>query len=901
MRYTINKDLLRSDTMPEKIMLVDGNSIINRAFYALPALTNKNGEYTNGIFGFLNIIIKLFEEENPDYLGVAFDLPGKTFRHEQFDEYKGTRKAMPMELRPQIPMLKELLKKMNIPVYELEGYEADDILGSLAKSSQKNGLETVLVSGDRDLLQIASEDIKIRIPKTKGGKTEVEDYYEKDVMEKYGVTPKEFIDVKALMGDSSDNIPGVPGIGEKTALKIIQEYKSLENAYENIASLKPKKASENMLEFKEQAFMSKFLAEINTELNLSLPEEKCQYENIFNPEALSEMERLEFKSLIKKFDKREAPKPEDPSKLNFTFIKEKGQTDSLLKAMEKARTCALSFIEIDGLCLGASFYFEEEGGFFIEFNEELTLKEFLSETKFFYDSQCEIITLDSKNTIVLLYKNGIAIENIIFDAILGGYILNASISSYTYDYIGEKYLNERFPSLEDLIGKGKSKLDFRTLDDNTKLLYGCRQSYTAFKAFPIMKALLKENQQEELYYEIELPTARVLAFIEIYGIKVDKNALIDFDKLLTEDINKLTEEIYEMTGEVFNINSPSQLGNILFGKLGIKGGKRTKTGYSTAVDVLEPLRFDYPVVEKILNYRTLSKLKSTYCDGLLAVMDKETEKIYSTFNQTVTATGRLSSTEPNLQNIPIRTEIGRELRKVFIPSSDEYILVDADYSQIELRILAHISEDEAMIKAYRTGEDIHRFTASQVLHKAPEDVTSFERNSAKAVNFGIVYGIGAYSLSQDLGISVKEADDYISAYFSKYPKVKAYMDRTIADAKKNGYAKTMFGRRREIPEISSSNFNTRSFGERVAMNMPIQGSAADIIKIAMVKVFNRLKKENLASRIILQVHDELLLEVKKDEKEIVEKLLKEEMENAVKLLVPLVADVHSGETWFDAK
>lgn len=885
--------------MSEKIMLVDGHSIINRAFYALPALKNKNGDYTNGVYGFLNIIIKFFNEENPDYLAVAFDLSAPTFRHDKFVEYKGTRKSMPEELRPQIPMLKDLLRKMNIPIYEIEGFEADDVLGSLAKKGEAEGLDVVLVSGDRDLLQIASDKIQIKIPKTKAGKTEVESYYADDLINIYGVTPHEFIDVKALMGDASDNIPGVPGIGEKTALKIIQEYKSLENAISNAENLKPKKASENIIAYSEQAYLSRYLATIVTDVPVDVPGEKVSYESIFNETAIKEFENLNFNTLVKKYDTNKNTQSTLSDK-NYKLIKTAAEASFFMEEIDKNSLCAVDFIVIDGVCYGFSFYSENKGRF-VEFSENLTLTEFLGIAKSFFEGKNEKITLDSKNMMVLLYKNNISIDNIVFDTILAGYILNSSAAAYNDDNIALRYLEENYPSLEDIAGKGKSRIKFNELDENTKLLYACRRTDIIFRAYPVMKKMIHENEQDMLYYEIEMPTAKVLAAMELEGIKVNREALTAFDKVLSLNIESLAKEIHELAEEDFNINSPQQLGIILFEKLGLKGGKKTKTGYSTAADVLEKLRYSHPVVEKVLLYRTLTKLKSTYCDGLLNVMDKETDKIYSTFNQTVASTGRLSSTEPNLQNIPVRMELGRELRKVFIPSETDCIFVDADYSQIELRILAHISGDETMIKAYKSGEDIHRITASQVLHKSPEDVTSFERNSAKAINFGIVYGISAFSLSEDLGITKKEAENYISAYFEKYPKIKQYMDNAIAEAKELGYAKTMFNRRREILELASSNFNLRSFGERVAMNMPIQGSAADIMKIAMIKVYERLKKENLKSKIVLQVHDELLIETKIEEEEIVKRLVKEEMENAAVLLVPLEADVASGKTWFDTK
>lgn len=886
--------------MAEKIMLIDGNSIVNRAFYGVPLLTNGEGRYTNGVYGFLNILFKLLDEENPDYLAVAFDLHAPTFRHKTFDGYKGTRKGMPEELREQMPLLKEVLQTMHIPIFEQEGYEADDILGTLSALAEKNGVLPVVVSGDRDLLQIAGEKLKVRIPKTKGGRTETEDYYAADVVEKYGVTPTEFIDMKALMGDASDNIPGVPGIGEKTAAKIIQQYHDIETAIEHAPEIKPKKASENLAEFQEQARLSKFLATIVRDMPLEWNKDGLKINDMFNAEAYELVKRLEFKSMFSRFEGAVAAAPKKEEK-TYELIADREGAEGILAAMEKGET-AYIFVYDNDACQGLALYQEKLGGVFMEASMQLLMDDILKIFKdFFQDPAYKKIGHDVKRDIKLLRGYGYDDFEASFDTAIGAYILNATGSSYEYDDIANTFLNETYPSAEEVLSKGRAKKAFASLPEGERTAFAARQAEISFRAKAVMEEKLKENGQENLFYEIEMPLINVLADMEKYGIKVDKAALLAYQKRLEESMDGMEEEIYALAGEKFNINSPKQLGVILFEKLGLKGGKKTKTGYSTAADVLEKLRTEHPIVEHILNYRQLAKLKSTYADGLLAVMDMDTEKIYSTFNQTITATGRISSTEPNLQNIPVRLELGRELRKVFIPESDEYCFLDADYSQIELRVLAHISGDETLIDAFRNNQDIHRLTASQVFHVPFDEVTPLQRSNAKAVNFGIVYGIGAFSLSQDLGITRKEADAYISAYFTKYPKIKTYMDETIKNATEQGYVSTLWHRRRAMPELQSGNFIQRSFGERVAMNMPIQGSAADIIKIAMVKVHKALKEGGYRSRLILQVHDELLIETHKDEKEAVAKILKENMEQAVQLAVPLDVDVHEGVSWFEAK
>mgnify|MGYP001031897052 FL=1 len=885
--------------MAEKIMLIDGNSIVNRAFYGVPLLTNGEGRYTNGVYGFLNILFKLLDEEQPDYLAVAFDLHAPTFRHRTFDGYKGTRKGMPEELREQMPLLKEVLQAMHIPIFEQEGFEADDILGTLSALAEKNGIVPVVVSGDRDLLQLAGETLKVRIPKTKGGRTETEDYYAADVQAKYGVTPAEFIDMKALMGDASDNIPGVPGIGEKTAAKIITQYHDIETAIAHAAEIKPKKASENLAAYQEQARLSKFLATIVRDMPLEWDKETLKIGDMFNQTAYELVKRLEFKSMFSRFEgSASAPKQAEQT---YRFVADREGAKEVLAALKKGEV-GYAFVYENEEGQGLALYQEQLGGVWMEASMAFLMQELLEIFQpFFADSAYRKIGHDVKKDIRFLRSYGYDGFMAEFDTAIGAYILNATGSSYEYDDIAAAFLNETYPSQEEVFGKGRTKKAFAALPEAERTAYGARQAEIFFRARKVMEERLAENEQKSLFYDMEMPLIYVLADMEKYGIKVDKAALLAYQKRLGESLDGMEEEIYALAGEKFNINSPKQLGVILFEKLGLKGGKKTKTGYSTAADVLEKLRTAHPIVERILHYRQLAKLKSTYADGLLAVMDAETEKIYSTFNQTITATGRISSTEPNLQNIPVRLELGRELRKIFIPESAEFCFLDADYSQIELRVLAHISGDESLIAAFKSNQDIHRMTASQVFHVPFDEVTPLQRSNAKAVNFGIIYGKGAFSLGQDLGISRKEAEEYINAYFARYPKIKTFMEDTIKNGTKNGYVSTLWNRRRNMPELQSSNFMQRAAGERAAMNMPIQGTAADIIKLAMIKVHRALQEGGYRSRLILQVHDELLIEAYKEEKDAVAKILKENMEHAADLLVPLDVDVHEGASWFEAK
>ncbi|MGL4791154.1 MAG: DNA polymerase I [Anaerotignaceae bacterium] len=887
----------------KKIMLIDGNSIVNRAFYGVPLLTNSQGIYTNAVYGFFNILFKLLDDDKPDYLGIAFDLKAPTFRHQKFEGYKGTRKGMPEELSMQMPILKEVLTSFGIKQFAMEGYEADDILGTLSKKAEEAGYEPIVVSGDRDLLQLATEKLKVRIPKTKGGKTEVEDYYAKDVLEKYGVTPIEFIDLKALMGDASDNIPGVPSIGEKTATKIIQQFNNIENAIEHAAEVKPPKAAKNLIEFQEQARLSKFLATIALDMPIELVvEEMPIVSNLISKQTYELLKQYEFKSLINRFfvedEGEEDDVFEEPTHTIIENIENEQNLKKFLgKLQDKSEVSYVIFSEQHEI-KGVSLYCAEAGGCVALFYKGISIMDF---KEFFESTQYKKIGINIKNDISILRNHNISLNGVIFDTAICGYVLNATRDTYYFDDIGTEFLSLSVKSEEEVLGKGKSKKSIEELSDGEAYDFLLIQSEIIFKAKKIMENKLEENNQTDLFYNMEMPLIFVLSDMESCGIKIDKQALITFGENIQKEIDILTAEIYELAGEEFNINSPKQLGIILFEKLGLKGSKKTKTGYSTAAEVLEKLKFESPIVEKLLVFRQLAKLKSTYVDGLLSVMDKKTEKIYSTFNQTITATGRISSTEPNLQNIPIRLELGRQLRKVFIPTNEDYVFLDADYSQIELRVLAHMAKDETLINAFKEGQDIHRLTASQVFNIPFEEVTSRQRSNAKAVNFGIVYGIGAFSLGQDLGISRAEAEKYINSYFEKYPSIKTYMDETIKNAKENGYVSTIFERRRPMPELNGPNFMQRAFGERVAMNMPIQGSAADIIKIAMIKVNHQLKEQGLKSKLILQVHDELLIETHKDEIEVVSNLLKNHMENAVSLSVPMEAEVKMGNSWYETK
>ncbi len=871
--------------MGNKIVLIDGHSILNRAFYGLPDLTNSEGLHTNAIYGFLTIMFKILEEEKPEYLTVAFDVHAPTFRHQMYAEYKGTRKPMAEELRQQVPVIKEVLHAMGVRTVECAGLEADDLLGTLSRRCEEKGMEVSVISGDRDLLQLATEHVKIRIPKTKQGRTEVEDYYAADVKERYQVTPAEFIDLKALMGDSSDNIPGVPSIGEKTATKIISEYHSIENAHEHAAELKPPRASKALVEHWDMAVMSKELATINVTADFPYELEEAKLGNIYTEEAYAYFQKLQFKNLLTRF---EVTAQADKAEEGFREVSDLGTAQKIFEEAAGAACVGACIFrsEKDVLPLfadqaeigGIGLCFQKNASYCIRTGKGISEEWLLLKLSEAAGSAGRFVMFDLKEALPYIQiEDG---KNC-FDATVAAYLLYPLKNNYTYEDVAREQLQ--------IIIDEKAK-------ESVKV---CYQAYTAYAASAILWEKLKECQMDKLFTEIEMPLVFTLYDMEQNGVRVEAEALKFYGSQLGGKIKELEKEIYEDAGETFNINSPKQLGAVLFENMKIPGGKKTKTGYSTAADVLEKLAPDYPVIAKILEYRQYSKLKSTYADGLANYICED-GRIRSKFNQTITATGRLSSTEPNLQNIPVRMELGRLIRKVFIPE-DGYVFVDADYSQIELRVLAHCSGDQNLIEAYKEEEDIHRITASQVFHVPFEEVTSQQRRNAKAVNFGIVYGISSFGLSQDLSITRKEAAQYIEDYFKTYPGIKAFLDDTVKHAKEMGYVVTLFGRRRPVPELASSNFMQRSFGERVAMNAPIQGTAADIIKIAMIGVHKRLRERQMKSRLVLQVHDELLIEAYQPELEEVKAILREEMEQAVSLDVPLEVDMHTGENWYEAK
>ena len=879
-----------------KLVLIDGHSILNRAFYGVPDLTNAAGLHTNAIYGFLNILFKILDEESPDYLTVAFDVKAPTFRHEMFKEYKGTRKPMPEELREQVPVMKEVLQAMGIRIIEQAGYEADDLLGTIAKRAEAEGIDVSLVSGDRDLLQIATDRIRIRIPKTKGGRTEIENYYAADVEAKYQVNPVQFIDLKALMGDTADNIPGVPKVGEKTATDLMVQFGSLDGIYEHIDEVTKKSVKESLIQNKDLAYLSRELATIKLDSPLTYTLEEARVGNFFNEASYILFKKLEFKNLLNKFEKGVS---NEEISASFHLVENLAEVEALFTRVlsDKDRQVGLKVVKEAGRhgeLLGVALHLQEEGSFLVLKQGFLT-EDYLKEKIALLGAQCRIATADIKSEYAYLQAQD---TDRFFDVILAAYLLNPLKNDYTVEDIANEYLNLMLPEK----GQAFGRLSFKdALNEKPEefLKYCCFEAYVCAQAAVCLQQKLEETQMDRLMREIEMPLTLVLFSMEEEGIRVNPEALKDYGEALSGKITELEQEIYSEAGCEFNINSPKQLGEILFEKIGLPGGKKTKTGYSTAADVLEKLSGEYPVVKHILEYRGLTKLKSTYADGLAAYIEDE-NRIHSTFNQTITATGRISSTEPNLQNIPIRMELGRQIRKVFIPK-DGYCFMDADYSQIELRVLASMSGDERLIEAYRSHADIHRTTASQVFHIPFEEVTDLQRRNAKAVNFGIVYGISSFGLSEDLSISRKEAAAYIEQYFETYPQVKQFIDSLVKEAKKNGYAVTLYGRRRPVPELFSSNFMQRSFGERVAMNSPIQGTAADIIKIAMIRVFERLKKEGLKSKLILQVHDELLIETALEEEEQVRMILEEEMVHASSLAVELEIDLHVGINWYEAK
>ena len=897
----------------EKLLLIDGHSILNRAFFGLPDLTNAKGVHTGAVYGFLNILFKVVDTEQPDYLTVAFDVHAPTFRHKMYEAYKGTRGPMAEELRQQVPMMKEMLHAMGIVTVEKEGLEADDVLGTLATRAAKEGKEVVILSGDRDLLQLAGEHIKISIPKTKRTGTEIEHYYAKDVLEQKQVTPTEFIDVKALWGDTSDNIPGVPGIGEKTATAIIVKYHSIEQAHEHADEIKPPRASKNLKEYYDQAVLSKELATIVVDADIDYELAQAKYGNPYTEDAYLLCKEWEFKNLLSRF---EVKSPKNDVTKDFVRCSDRAEAGQFVNSLKEANSIGLALYAVAESLAGIAVSDGEKSMLFAPENEaagewtaddreaaEDWLVQIIGEAK-----KHPLGILDVKQALKILQKAGMtrAAEALfaerksgrVRDISVASYLLNPLAKTYTADDVARDALAMTIPAYVDLFGKAKPQQAWKEMPEQMTA-YLCYEAYVAAASQEPLLNELKETDMKQLYFEIELPLVFTLYAMECEGIGIDGEALSEYGSTLVGGIEELEQRIHKAAGEPFNINSPKQLGEILFGKLGLPGGKKTKTGYSTAADVLEKLSGDYPMVADILQYRQLTKLKSTYADGLADCIDED-GRIRTTFEQTVTATGRLSSTNPNLQNIPIRIELGKAIRKVFHPK-EGFVFVDADYSQIELRVLAHMSGDENLIDAYRQNQDIHRATASVVFGVPFDEVTEQQRRNAKAVNFGIVYGISAFGLGEDLDISRQEAQSYIDDYYKAYPGLKGFLDGCVSDAKEKGYSLTMYGRRRPIPELSSSNFMQRNFGERVAMNAPIQGTAADIIKIAMNRVYDRLEREGLESRLILQVHDELLIEAKKEEAERIKIILEEEMKHAADLAVELEIDVHCGENWYDAK
>ena len=902
----------------KKIVLIDGNSILNRAFYGIMGnkmLTTPDGKYTNAVYGFLAILFKVLEDIEPEYLMVTFDLKAPTARHKLYDGYKATRKGMPNELAEQMPILKDILKSMNIKVIEKEGYEADDVLGTMAKRAEKDGFDVTIVSGDRDTFQLTSNRVKVRIPHTKMGKTETETFGREEVLKKYGVTPKQLIEVKGLQGDTSDNIPGVPGIGEKTALELVKKYKTIDGIYEVIEKgeddLKPK-ARERLLENKELAMLSRTLGTINLEVPIEENLEEFKIKEWNKEEVFSKFKELNFNRFIDRFNLKseEGPKQNLAELFEIKTLNTENEIKDLLEKIQNKLVFMLETekVEQENLIIKKQiksiYIYIDNTVYEIKFN---TNEEFISYFKTIFENEnIQKYSYRLNETYVLLMQNRIYLKGIKFDTEIAAYLLNPSNGKYKLDELANQYLSIDIPEYLEFVGAKQQKETQMTLfsQDEMNVDFEKYQNaiymYTIAKLAEIMNKKLEEINSLKLFENIEMPLIKVLAEMQYEGIYVDKQELVSFGVKLKEDIEVIKQEIYKLAGEEFNINSTLQLGNILFEKLKLPVYKKTKKGYSTDVDILEKLKPEHPIIEKILEYRGFMKLNSTYVDGLIVYINEYTHKIHSYFHQTITATGRISSTEPNLQNIPTRTEQGKQIKKAF-KAQKGHIFIDADYSQIELRILAHISNDTNMREAFLNEEDIHKQVASKVFNVPLEEVTKEQRTAAKAVNFGIVYGISGFGLAEQLGISRKKAEQYIEQYLEKYKGVKEFMDRIVEKAKEQGYVETLFHRRRYIPELSSNNYMVRQFGARAAMNTPIQGTAADIMKIAMIEVNKKLEEEKLNAKLILQIHDELLIECKIEEKEEVKKILKESMENAVKLSIPLEVEVSEASNWYDVK
>ena len=893
----------------KKLVLIDGNSIMNRAFYGIMGskmLTTKDGKYTNAVYGFLAIMFKILDDIQPEYLAVAFDMKGKLKRKELFEGYKANRHGMPDELAEQMPIIKEVLKAMNIDIIEKEGYEGDDILGTLAKYGEKQGLEVTILSGDRDTFQLASDNITIRIPRTKAGKTETEDYNRAKVLEEYGLEPKQLIEVKALQGDTSDNIPGVPGVGPKTAISLIQRYNTVKELYEKIEAgeddLKGKQ-KENIVNNKKMAELSRTLGEIDTNVPLEDTLEQIKVEEWNKAKVLEIFEELRFNRYIDRFELRGEAKESSSKKEEHLEIVETTEIPKVEKLYYYLQTeeCNNPEFIIKRKITGISIYSDNKIYYIVEHDG---FKQQLKEL--FENEQIAKYGYDLAQDYILLKQIDITMKNITYDAKIAAYILNPT-SKYTLDVIARDYLE--IDNGEYLQSQGANKeaeqtslFDTQEVNkkDESSKIENSLYAEEIYKLAEVTMKKLEEIEAVELFKKIDMPTVEVLAEMQWNGMYVDLQELEDYGQQLKDRLEILTQEIYKLTGEEFNINSTKQLGEILFEQLKLPVVKKTKSGYSTDVDVLEKLRDEHPVIEKILEYRQLMKLNSTYVEGMKPYINPKTKRIHSFFHQTITATGRISSTEPNLQNIPTRFELGKQLRKVFKPA-EGYLYIDADYSQIELRVLAHVSNDEHMVQAFINGEDIHRQAASKVFNTPIDEVTKEQRSNAKAVNFGIVYGISDFGLGEQLHISRKKAKQYIEQYLEQYSGIKQFMDDVVENAKEKGYVETQFKRRRYIPELKSSNYMVRQFGQRAAMNTPIQGTAADIMKIAMINVLKELKSRNMKSKIVLQVHDEMMIEAELSEVDEVKDLIKQCMENACKLNVPLIAEVSEATNWYDCK
>jgi DNA polymerase-1 len=882
--------------LEKRLIIIDGNSIINRAFYALPDMSNSEGLKTNAIFGFVRMMFKIIEDYQPTHMSVAFDKKAPTFRHKQYADYKAGRKKMPDELAQQLQPLKDLLDKFNINRLELEGYEADDLIGTVARLGEENDFKVYIVTGDKDAIQLASYKTTTLI--TKKGVGEVEEYNYDSVLERYEMTPTQFIDLKGLMGDKSDNIPGVPGVGEKTGIKLLKQYSTIENLIEHTDELKgsiKKKIEEN----KDLALMSKELATIITNVPIEVKLEDLEYGDYNKDDVVEKFKEFGFTSLITKLLDIEGGETTIKEEIDLK-IEHLDNVEDFIKKAEENKKVIIDVIGKEGNILDKRVlyvFLSLDGNeiYYVNEDELPQIKTLLS------NPEIKKHGYDLKEDYILLKPYEIELNSMDFDITIAEYLIDSkSSTSYECSAIAMKYLTRKIKSKEDLLGKGAKAKKFDEIEFDELSAYIGDILNTVNGVYPKMEENLKETEMDGLFYHVEMPLVEVLGSMEYIGMKVDKDQLNELKEKFTTIINELENEIFELAGEPFNINSPKQLGVVLFEKLGLPVIKKTKTGYSTNAEVLEKLRDKHEIIDKITEYRQIVKLNSTYVEGLLKIINPKTGRIHSSFNQTITTTGRISSTEPNMQNIPVKTEMGRDIRKVFV-ADDNCKLVDADYSQVELRVLAHMSGDENMIDAFKHGEDIHSKTASQIFDVDIKDVTSKQRIEAKAINFGIIYGKTDFGLSQDLNIPVATAKAYIDSYFNKYPKIKEFMDEAVESATETGYATTILNRRRYIPEIKASNFIVRNQGKRFAMNAPIQGSAADIIKVAMVNVYNKLKENNMKSRLILQVHDELIVEAVDEELEMAEKIVREEMENAQSMDVKLDVDLNTGDSWYETK